>query len=78
MVITNELTTHITPDETSIIPSLGESHLHRINYQITIGRDIDRPNLFVANIDKCFTKCEKEVPFRVSQVYTLNHTLFCV
>lgn len=75
MVITNELTTHVTPEETSIIPALGESHLHRVNTQITFGRDVDRPNLFVANITKSFTKCETDVPFRVSQIH--NCVKFC-
>lgn len=66
------MTTHITPDEISIVPALGESHLHRVNYQITIGRDIDGANLFVANVDKCFKKCEKVVPFRVSPVHAVK------
>lgn len=67
MVITNELTTHITPDgKKSIVPSLGESHSHRVNCQISIARDLDNQRLIVANVDKCFVQCEKKVAFQVS------------
>lgn len=66
-MITNELTTRISPDgKTNIVPSLGESHLHRVNHQITIARDIDNPRLIVANVDKCFVNGEEKVPFQVS------------
>lgn len=67
VVITNELTTRIAPDgKTFIVPSLGESHSHRVNHQITIARDIDHPGLIVANVDKCFVKEEEKVAFQVS------------
>lgn len=66
-MITNELTTRVTTDgETYIVPSLGESHTHRVNHQITIGRDDKNQKLFVANIEKCFVKAEGNVPFQVS------------
>lgn len=66
-MITNELTTRVTTDgETYIVPSLGESHTHRVNHQITIGRDDNNHKLFVANIDKCFVKAAENVPFQVS------------
>lgn len=65
-MITNELTTRITADgDMCIVPALGESHSHRANYQITFGRDEDDRRLFVANIDKCFTKSEQKVAFQV-------------
>lgn len=66
-MITNELTTRVTTDgETYIVPSLGESHTHRVNHQIAIGRDDNNQKLFVANIVKCFVKAAGNVPFQVS------------
>lgn len=66
-MLTNEITTHISIEEgTQLVPALGESHSHRVNHQITLGHDDDDRRLFVANIDKCFVKCEKKVPFLVS------------
>lgn len=68
MVITNELTTRVTTEgDTEIVPALGESHSHRVNYQVTFGRDQNNRKLFVANIDKCFMKGEAKVPFAVSE-----------
>lgn len=68
VVITNELTTRITSDgKTLIVPSLGESHSHRVNFQLTIARDINNPQLIVANVDKCYVKEEEKVPFQVSR-----------
>ncbi|XP_055318102.1 DNA repair protein RAD51 homolog 3-like [Sitodiplosis mosellana] len=68
VVITNELTTRVIPDGPScIVPALGESHSHRVNVQLTFGRDEDDRRLFVANIDKCFTKCEQKVAFQITK-----------
>ncbi|XP_031636026.1 DNA repair protein RAD51 homolog 3 [Contarinia nasturtii] len=75
VVITNELTTRVTTEgDTEIVPALGESHLHRVNCQVTFGRDENNRKLFVANIDKCFVKCEKKVPFQITKdgVRTFN------
>lgn len=66
-MLTNELTTRIENDETYIVPSLGDSHAHRVNYQITVGRDLDDHDkqLFVAKIGKCFFNPEQLIAFRV-------------
>lgn len=66
MVITNELTTRVVSEETCIVPALGDSHSHRVNFQVTFGRDEDDRQLFVANIDKCYVKPEQKVAFTVS------------
>lgn len=72
-MITNELTTRILTDgDTNIVPALGESHSHRVNYQITFGRDEDDHRLFVANIDKCFVKGEQKVAFQVRKMFELR------
>lgn len=65
-MITNEITTRIAEEgESDLVPSLGESHAHRVNYRITLDRDQDS-EVFVANVDKSFTKAETKVAFRVS------------
>lgn len=75
-MITNELTTRITTEgDTYIVPALGDSHSHRVNHQITIGRDENDRNLFVANIDKCFVKCETKVPFEVSKIVSKKNSV---
>lgn len=64
-MLTNELTTRIENDEAYVVPALGDSHLHRVNYHITVGRDLNDSELFVAEIKKTFCNPEKLVPFRV-------------
>lgn len=67
IVITNELTTRFTADnEPQLMPALGDSHIHRMNCQITLGRDVNDRQMFAANIDKCFYGAEKTVTFLVS------------
>lgn len=67
IVITNELTTRIYPNgESALVPALGDSHSHRVNYQIITARHESDNNIFVAKIKKSFWNAEKLVPFRVS------------
>lgn len=66
VIITNEITTRFRgADETYLVPALGDSHIARVNYLITVNRDSKDTELFVANIDKSFYNVEKLVPFRV-------------
>lgn len=66
IVITNELTTRIYRNGDSIlVPALGDSHSHRVNYQIIVGRDNCDDEMFVAKIKKSFWMAEKMIPFRV-------------
>lgn len=72
-MITNELTTRFTADnEPEMMPALGDSHTHRINFQITLGRDVNDSNLFAANIDKSFCCAEKSVTFWVNAMRMID------
>lgn len=67
VVITNEMTTRVDADgNTEIVPSLGESHSHRVNFQIRVSKDVDDPRRFCANIDKSFVKCEAAASFEIT------------
>lgn len=67
IVLTNELTTSVgTSDDTSLVPSMGESYVHRISQQITLGRDFVGSDIFCANIDKSLHSPEIVVKFRIT------------
>lgn len=74
-MLTNELTTRIENDEIYLVPALGNSHTHRVNYQVTLGCDLNDRELFVAKIEKTFFNSEKLVTFRVGKILCLNKFL---
>lgn len=66
-MITNELTTRIHhTGESILVPALGDSHSHRVNYQIIVGRGINDNEMFFAKFKKSFWNAEKMISFRVS------------
>lgn len=68
IVITNELTTRIVGgNNTYFVPSMGDSHSHRVTQQITLGREDIRSNIFCANIDKSLHSPEVVVKFRITR-----------
>lgn len=69
IVLTNELTRR--PVSTSdmpdfIVPSLGDSHLHRICQLITLDHGAVGSDIFFAKIDKTFHTGETVVKFRIT------------
>lgn len=70
IVLTNELTRR--PVSTSdmpdfIVPSLGDSHLHRIGQLITLDQECVGSNTFFARIDKALHSAETVVRFRITE-----------
>lgn len=68
IVTTNELTTYFKDenDDPEIVPALGDSLAHRVNFQITLDRDENDPKLFQAFINKSFFCEDKIVRFWVN------------
>ncbi|XP_053671536.1 DNA repair protein RAD51 homolog 3 [Anopheles nili] len=82
VIVTNDVTTRISDNETSerrmedprIVPALGESHSHKINQRILLGRDETCSNLhnleqisYVASIEKGHFP-PVTIPFRIESV----------
>lgn len=68
MVLTSELTTKLVDsDDACLVPSLGDSYVHRIGQLVTLGRDFVGSNVFCANIDKSFHSPEVVVKFRITE-----------
>lgn len=51
--------------QSSCIPSLGESHSHKINQRIQLYRHPDQNDIFIAKIVKCLKKPKSRIEFRV-------------
>lgn len=74
-MITNELTTRISPRGDSVlVPALGDSHSHRVNYQVIVGRNACDNESFVAKVKKSFWNAEKMISFRVGMRISLKLT----
>lgn len=66
VLITNEITSRISDDnKTELVPALGDTHPHRTNYQISLARDLNDPQLFYARIDKHLSEGTAQIPLRV-------------
>ncbi|XP_037051531.1 DNA repair protein RAD51 homolog 3-like [Bradysia coprophila] len=70
IVLTNELTRR--PVSTSdmpdfIVPTLGDSHLHRIGQLITLDQECVGSDIFLARIDKALHAAETVVKFRITE-----------
>lgn len=66
VLITNEITSRISDDnKTEFIPALGDTHPHRTNYQISLARDLNDPQLIYARIDKHLYGETAQVALRV-------------
>lgn len=50
-----------------LVPSMGDSHSHRVGQLITLARDGDRTDVFCANIDKSRHSPEIVVKFRITK-----------
>lgn len=68
VVLTNELAMRPVDDMSVVlVPSLGDSHVHRVGQLITLGKDDFDSDTFWANIDKTFHSPETLVKFRITE-----------
>lgn len=66
LVLTNELSMRPNASDEMLVPSLGDSHVHRIGQLITLGKNDVKSDVFCANIDKSLLSPEVVVKFRIA------------
>jgi len=70
VILTNDLTTVVNEKGTEVVPALGETFAHRVQYRLLLSKTPGCPNGYTALLTKSSERARRAARFTVSVIFT--------